>query len=97
MDTRAIDGRSVLCLNPWCTIRAQQSEYLVHNARSDELHLIPPVGYYVIQHCDGLNSVTDILERLHDRAGDRGEGQRRLLAFLEDLVARGILELNADA
>lgn len=94
MPPLCISRGSVPRVTSWCTVRPQQSEYLIHNAKTDEMHLIPPVGYCVLQLCDGLNTVSDILERLGGAGVDRLEGERRLSTFVEELMARGILEVD---
>ena len=34
---------------PWCVAREMEDRYLVYNVKTDEMHLIHPVGYYVYQ------------------------------------------------
>ena len=84
----------VLQPNPWCTVREQEERYLVYNPRTDELHLVPPTGFYVFSLCDGLNTVGEIQTRLEEvLAGDSGLLRQRLHAFLAGLIERGILEV----
>jgi coenzyme PQQ synthesis protein D (PqqD) len=84
----------VLQPTPWCTVREQEDRYLVYNPRTDELHLVPPTGFYVFSLCDGLNTVDEIQTRLEKvLAGDSMQLRQRLHAFLACLIERGILEL----
>lgn len=84
----------VLQPTPWCTIREQEERYLVYNPRTDELHLVPPTGFYVFSLCDGLNTVNEIQARLEKvLAEDSAPLRQRLHAFLAGLIARGILEV----
>jgi len=83
MTTTIVADGVVLCPTTWCVLRPQVGEFLVYNSRTDELHLIGPLGHYLYLLCDGLRTVADI-QRLvpgHDVAG-----------FLADLVDRGVLE-----
>lgn len=86
---------TVLQPTPWCTVREQEERYLVYNPRTDELHLVPPTGYYVFSLCDGLNTVDEIQTRLGKAiAGDSTLLRQRLHAFLAGLIERGILEVS---
>jgi hypothetical protein len=88
-------GDTVLQPTPWCTVREQEERYLVYNPRTDELHLVPPTGFYVFSICDGLNTVDEIQFRLEQAlAGDPAAVRQRLHAFLAGLVQRGILEAS---
>jgi coenzyme PQQ synthesis protein D (PqqD) len=87
-------GNVILQPTPWCTIREQEERYLVYNSRTDELHLVPPTGFYVFSLCDGLNTVDEIQTRLEKvLAGDSAPLRPRLQAFLAGLLERGILEV----
>ncbi|BCJ56074.1 hypothetical protein Asp14428_75490 [Actinoplanes sp. NBRC 14428] len=81
--TATIAAGLTLTHTPWCVLRQQVAEYLVYNSRTDELHLIGPLGHYLYLLCDGLRTVAELQDLVPgtDVAG-----------FLDDLVARGILE-----
>lgn len=83
--TTATSLAADLVLGPttWCVLRQQVGEYLVYNSRTDELHLISPLGHYLYLLCDGLRTVAEIQQLV---PGDDVAG------FLADLVARGMLE-----
>lgn len=84
----------ILQPTPWCTIREQEERYLVYNSRTDELHLVPPTGFYVFSLCDGLNTVDEIQTRLEKvLAEDPAPLRPQLHAFLAGLLERGILEV----
>jgi Coenzyme PQQ synthesis protein D (PqqD) len=77
-----------------CVARRQSSAYLFYNSRTDEMHLVPPTGFYVFQLCDGCNSVGDIESILGCNLGvDPKDLTTAVRNFLGDLVDRGILEL----
>lgn len=42
-----IAADTVLRQTTWCVMREQRDEYLVYNPRTDELHLISPLGRYL--------------------------------------------------
>src|SRR4051794_9969160 len=85
----------VLQPTPWCTVREQEERYLVYNPRTDELHLVPPTGFYVFSLCDGLNTVAEIQARLEKAlTGDSALLRPRLHSFLAALLERGILEVS---
>jgi hypothetical protein len=89
-----LSGSSILTLSAWCTVRPQQKQVVVYNSRTDELHLVPLPGFYIIQLCDGLNTVAE-LEQFCSEATRSGDGpvHETLLAFLEKLVHRGVLKV----
>jgi hypothetical protein len=72
---------------PWCVVREQQDEYLVYNPRTDELHLISPLGRYVYLLCDGLRTAAQIQALLP------GPVAVAVPEYLGQLLARGLLEL----
>jgi len=80
---------------PGCVIRKQEEQYLIYNRKSDELHLIPPTGYFVFQLCDGFNSIADIENLIASSLNsDKAELQRVVYDFIGKLVERGILNLE---
>jgi len=83
MTTSTVAADQVLGPTPWCVLRQQVGEYLVYNSRTDELHLISPLGHYLYLLCDGLRTVAEIQELVprDDVAG-----------YLADLADRGILQ-----
>lgn len=88
-----ISGDSVLHPTPWCSVREQEERYLVYNRRTDEMHLVPPTGFYVYRLCDGTRTVGDVEAELAAALdADPGDLHRRLEGFLAALLARGILE-----
>lgn len=98
---RPVTTDSVLTHARECTVREQEEQYLVYNATTDELHLIPPTGRYLYELCDGLATVGEIAAAVAGIAEARtGEAERSVVAFLQQLVDRGILrhgELHPDA
>jgi hypothetical protein len=89
-----LPGDAVLQPSVMCTARPQKGGYLFYHYRTDELHLVPPVGYYIYQLCDGLRSVDEI-EHLFTRDSEPAPNceERPVRSFLEKLVTRGILEI----
>jgi hypothetical protein len=89
-----LSAGTVLQPTPWCTVREQEERYLIYNSRTDELHLMPPTGFYVFSTCDGLNTVEEIQARLEKSLpGSSATVRQRLHAFLAGLIERGILEV----
>jgi hypothetical protein len=87
-------GESVLLPTPWCTIREQEDKYLVYNSRTDELHLLPPTGFYAYSLCDGLRTVDEVQEALAKAVAAEPERLRRSLrTFFGGLIERGMLEV----
>jgi hypothetical protein len=85
--------QSVLLPTPWCVIREQESSHLLYNPRTDELHLIPPTGFYAYRLCDGVRTVSEVTAEVAAACGvEVGEVSHRVGAFLADLLARGLLE-----
>jgi len=82
----AISPDTVLSPTTWCVVREQRDAYLVYNSRTDELHLISPVGHYLYLLCDGLRTVAEIQALLPPDTG------AAVPEFLARLVARGVIE-----
>ena len=77
---------TVLVPTSWCVVREQRDEYLVYNSRTDELHLISPMGRYLYMLCDGLRTVAEIQALVQPAAG------AAVSEFLAKLAARGLVE-----
>ena len=89
-----IPDEAVLQQTSWCTVREQEERYLIYNPQTDELHLIPPTGFYTYKLCDGSRTIGDVWAALADQIRDDPlQLQRRLHRFLADLIERGILEV----
>jgi hypothetical protein len=88
----SIHADTVFQRAPWCVTREQEDQYLIYNVRTDEMHLVPPTGFYVYQLCDGLRSVGELEAQLAP-AVDACEQEARvgIRTFVEQLVTRGIL------
>lgn len=88
-----LSGDTVLVQTSCCTVREQEEQHLFYNTQTDEMHLIPKTGAYIYELCDGLTTINDIEGLLHGvLGGDRLEITTLLMKFLEQLVARGLLE-----
>jgi len=86
---------TTLCASSACVVRPQDSHYLFYNVRTDELHLLSPSAFYVVQLCDGLRSVGDIEALLASGLGHDLELVRaHTRPFLENMLSRGVLELD---
>ena len=89
--TIALD--TILTATPWCVVREQEDQYLVYNSQTDELHLLPPTGYYAYRLCDGCSTLREIEQDLAAKIpGDDAAVRDGLREFLAKLVVRGILE-----
>jgi hypothetical protein len=75
-----------------CVLREQEDQYVVYNSHTDELHLIPALGHYLYRLCDGLRDVGSIWRAFAIAAPEDAEVRTRITAYLEKLVARGILQ-----
>jgi hypothetical protein len=92
---RVLTDETVLQPTSWCVVREQGTEFLVYNRKTDELHLLPPSGYFTFRLCDGVNTVADIEQQLACELGDRSANVRSVLHdFLDKLMARGIVEVE---
>ena len=90
-----LSQESILQPTPWCTIREQEERFLVYNSRTDEMHLVPPTGFYAYGLCDGLRTVNEVQAEIEKALKGEPSGLRqRLHAFLGSLVERGILEVS---
>jgi len=93
----ALSPTTVLVHTAHCTVRAQRDQHLVYNSRSDELHLIPPIGIYVYELCDGLATIGDMEDALTRATGRQpGEVRHDLTRYLSMLIARGILAISTE-
>jgi radical SAM protein with 4Fe4S-binding SPASM domain len=97
--TTAIEARiemDTVLVPTRCVLREQVGQYLVYNARTDEMHLVGRTGYHAYCLCDGSRTVHEVADALGaDVAGGApGELGERTREFLEALVARGILEMG---
>lgn len=90
---RVLSSDTVLQPSGLCVARPQKDSYLFYHYRTDELHLVPPVGYYVYRLCDGLRSVGEIERLLTNGAGSGGDAAAAVRDFLEQLLVREILEV----
>lgn len=97
MTSPIVDDRLPLIQTSWCVVRQQEDCYLVYNTRTDELHLIPPLGFYVYQLCDGLHSAQDLERDLSALGRPTTPDAGHLRPFLEELFERGIIDVDGDA
>jgi hypothetical protein len=74
-------------------MRPQGAQYLIYNSHSDELHLISPTASYLVELCDGLNTIGDVAEMFSHGLADSGETAKRLNDFYVQLLERGVLDL----
>ena len=93
MSSYVISSETILQPSTLCVARPQKGGYLFYHYRTDELHLVPPEGYYVYQLCDGLRSVGEI-ESLFKFEPSTAPDPIRI--FFEELILRGILEVAND-
>lgn len=76
----------------WCIIRQQEEEYLLYNSKTDELHLLSPMAFYVYQLCDGATPMDEIQEILSVIFRQNKETLNTNFAeFIHKLIARGII------
>ncbi len=88
---------TVLKPTSWCSVREQEEQYLIYNSKTDELHLLPPMAFLVLQLCDGLTSIAGLENFL--LAAFEGEPQSLkplVHKLLVGFVNRGILETDND-
>ena len=94
-----VGPRAVLRPVRRCVVREQVDQFLVYNADTDEMHLVPPLGMHAYWLCDGTRVAEDVALLLADAAGralDR-ELADGVYVFLNALVARRLLELAPGA
>ncbi len=90
-----LPGQCMVTSTPWCVVRKQEDSYLVYNSKTDELHLIPPLGFYIYQLCDGLRTVSEIRQLLGIGIDTNPTSVKNTLDdFIDQLVQRGILEIE---
>jgi hypothetical protein len=83
---------TILSLNPHCSVRAQEKQVVIYNSKTDELHLVPLPAFYIVQLCDGLNSVAKLEQYCSEASGSEILClQPELGAFLSKLIERGVL------
>ena len=88
-----LDVDDVLKLARWCSARRQEQAVLVYNAKTDELHLIPDDGFYVLQLCDGIRTVQEIAGLVSEgTTAEPALVYAHLTTFLKDLLDRSVLE-----
>lgn len=92
---QALPAPIVLTPTRWCVVRKQKERYLIYNSRTDEMHLIPPIGYYVYQMCDGINTLGAIRKMLADATGqEETEVATHTDRFINQLIDRGVVEAS---
>ncbi|HEU0302111.1 MAG TPA: PqqD family peptide modification chaperone [Longimicrobium sp.] len=100
--TTAIETRiemdTVLVPASRCILREQVGQYLIYNARTDEMHLVGCTAYHAYCLCDGSRTVDEVVDALRPGVVDGvpEELAERTRELLEALVARGILEVGDD-
>ena len=90
---RVLSSDTVLQPSGLCVARPQKDSYLFYHYRTDELHLGPPVGYYVSRLCEGLRAGGVMARLLTNGAGSGGDAAAAVRDFLEQLLVREILEV----
>lgn len=86
---------AILSPTPECVIRHQEREHLIYNPKTDEMHLIQPTGYFIYQLCDGLRTVTELVDVLEETGGDdHASPKTAVIEFLNKLVQRGVLQVD---
>jgi hypothetical protein len=89
----SVSPESILLPTPWCVVREQEDGHLLYNPRTDELHLLPPTGFYAYRLCDGVRTVAEVTAKLAAATGSGVvEASRPVRELLAGLVARGLLE-----
>ena len=77
-----------------CVMRIQEQQYFIYNTKTDEMYLLPPVAFYVLQLCNGLNTVGELEDVLCDFFVVSSEVAKiKLNEFLRSLLDRKIVEL----
>jgi|GEM_PF-1997975 len=90
-----LDADTILAAVPACIVREQEDRYLVYNPATDEMHLVPRTGYFVLGLCDGTRPIHQIEAELSAKiAAEPRRVQPRLRAFLSRMIARGILAVS---
>jgi hypothetical protein len=94
--TTTISDTTILRPADRCVVREQVDQFLVYNGSTDELHLIPPTGFFVYALCDGLRTVNELQDIVGTALqSDPALLRQRLQDFLSALVDRGVLEVSA--
>ena len=93
---QSITNQTILVPAPRCVVRAQEVGHLIYNPQTDELHILAPTAFVAFQMCDGLNTVGEIHEALAAALGV-DSGMSALYEVMDGLVARGLLEVEANA
>jgi len=84
---------SILKRASCCVVRKQREEVLIYNTRTDELHLIPPAGFYIYKLFDGARALGEIEIQLEELLATQADKVAcPLRTFVGQLLARGILE-----
>jgi len=81
---------AVFILSSTCSVRPQEQQVVIYNSKTDELHLVPLPAYYLVQLCDGLNTVADLEKYCREATGAEAP-RAELEDFLLKLVGRGVL------
>ena len=92
--TATLSANCVLTRSAHCSIRPQGEQYLIYNSQTDELHLISPIASYVLELCNGLNSVGDLSQMFAHTMLEEEQVVLQLSNFLLQLVDRGVLEVT---
>ncbi|MDD5385400.1 MAG: PqqD family protein [Gallionella sp.] len=78
-----------------CVVRQQEEQYLIYNTKTDELHLLSPISFYLYSLCDGVSPLNELQEIFAAIVGHKANTLQITVAdFLNQLLARGIIELT---
>ena len=91
-----LSPESILTQSPYCTVREQELQYLIYNTHSDEMHLISPVGHYIYQLCNGINSVEEISGRFSSSAENNSNLNSEhdpVVQYLKHIFQRGLVQI----
>lgn len=94
LQIQTLSRKTVLAHTSYCTVREQEEQHLIYNTKTDEMYLVPKIGIYLYELCDGLATIGDIEDMffcvLKD---DRFVLNAQLIDFFEKLVKREILKI----
>ncbi len=86
---------SILIQSPYCIVREQESQFLIYNTHTDEMHLVAPLGNYIYQLCNGINSIDDICHGFFQQEKNNAKVNPlndSILNYFESMLQRGLVK-----
>ncbi len=92
-----MDSTSIVSRNKGIVTRAESNgKYLIYNPETDEIHLLQPLAYQILNLCETPHSVASLLSKTTEQtpALQCEKGQEAIMGLLEKLTERRLLTVS---